>query len=231
MIWNNEHIFSLVSGRRGSYYISSLASRFPIMVKIANSQGCNLVWRFDTKWKNLLLHHRRGCQQALFPCHMDASRWLDHKMVSGFFQDKECKRKEDRTWKTDYIVYFIVSFSECHFVTFATVIFFELVCSAYAISFFLFFIHLFILHPGCSLPLHLLLPIPLPIPQSPPLPSPQFSTHYRERIAQGHAACKGEKITGVCSWRPCHISIIFNAYPVVSILALNVILHLHTCRF
>lgn len=144
MIWNNEHIFSLVSGRKGSYYISSLASRFPIMVKIANSQGCNLVWRFDTKWKNLLLHHRHGCQQALFPCHMDASRWLDHKMVSGFFQDKECKRKEDRTWKTDYIVYFIVSFSECHFVTFATVIFFELVCSAYAISFFLFsFIYLF----------------------------------------------------------------------------------------
>lgn len=155
-------MFSLVSGRKGSYYISSLASRFPIMVKIANSQGCNLVWRFDTKWENLLLHHRRGCQQALFPCHMDVSRWLDHKMVSGFFQDKEYKRKEDRTWKTDYIVYFIVSSRECHFVTFATVIFFVLVCSAYAISFFLLFIHLFIYILVAAFPSPSFTPYPFP---------------------------------------------------------------------
>lgn len=130
---------------------------------------------------------------------MDVSRWLDHKMVSGFFQDKECKRKEDRTCKTDCIVYFIVSFSKCHFVTFATVIFFVLVCSAYAFSFFLFsFLYLFyILVAAFDSPSNS--PLPFPSPNL-LLFLPHSSAYiYRKRITQGHAACKGEKISRVCS--------------------------------
>lgn len=131
---------------------------------------------------------------------MDVSRWLDHKMVSGFFQDKECKRKEDRTCKTDYIVYFIVSFSKCHFVTFATVIFFCIglfsICFFF-LSFFSFLYLFYILVAAFHSPSNS--PLPFPSPDL-LLLLPHSSTYiYRKKITQGHAACKGEKISGVCS--------------------------------